>query len=108
MIDDFTISTKAAQTNLNRIVGQIFRLLPTREENGEWQKPLETIVVELLGMSHFFEDQTDICALVCKLQGLLEGVDSIDFMLFRRTIFEACSMTSALRESLNVNENISE
>ena len=37
--------------NLKRLTNQIYKLLPNREEGIDWQKPLETIVEELVGMN---------------------------------------------------------
>lgn len=108
VVDDFIINLEDVQANLQRIVGQIFRLLPTREENQDWIKPLDTLIIELIGLSHFFSNQQTLLSLICKLQGLKELGEDIDFMLFRRTIFEACGLCDDVRESLNVNENISE
>ncbi len=55
LVDDFIINTEDICTNLTRIVGQIFRLLPTREEGVDWIKPLDTIILELTGMAAFFQ-----------------------------------------------------
>ena len=98
--DDFIINTEDIQINLSRIVGQIFRLLPTREENIDWIKPLDTIILELTGMAAFFPDQTKFFTLLCKLNGLKELGEDVDFMLFRRTIFEACGLTNEIKESV--------
>ena len=100
--DDFVINTEDIQINLSRIVGQIFRLLPTREENIDWIKPLDTIILELIGMATFFSDQTKFFTLLCKLKGLKELGEETDFMLFRRTIFEACGLTNEIKESVGL------
>lgn len=105
VLDDFSINLKDIQTNLQRIVGQIFRLLPTREEKEDWIKPLDTLIIELMGLAYFFPDQTKLISLVCKLQGLKEGGEDIDFMLYRRTIFEACSLCDEVRENLMIEGN---
>lgn len=87
--------------NLDRLVGQIFRLLPAREEGEDFLKPMDTIIVELSGLADIVDDSrlTSLLALISKLRGLRSmGVDS-DFMLYRRTILEACSLMSKLRDS---------
>jgi uncharacterized SAM-dependent methyltransferase len=45
------ISESAIQSNLKRIINQVYKLLPMREEGSDWQKPLETLMEELKGMS---------------------------------------------------------
>ena len=39
------IDKKAVEASLTRIVNQIYKLLPDREEGIEWKAPLETIMV---------------------------------------------------------------
>ena len=41
-----SISNSAIQKNLRRIVNQIYKLLPCREESLDWQAPLTTIIEE--------------------------------------------------------------
>lgn len=92
------VNTSTLGENLERIRGQIFRCLPVYEEDGEWRKPLETLVVELLGIHSLFPEIKDLLALICKLEGLRVGTEEeIDFMLYRRTIFEACGLIDKVK-----------
>ena len=47
---DISIDTQALIHNLRRITNQIYKLLPSREEGLDWQKPLETLIEELSGL----------------------------------------------------------
>ena len=51
------IDKEAIKVNLNRLTNQIYKLLPIREEGGDWEKPLETIMEELAGMDRLFLDR---------------------------------------------------
>ena len=83
--------------NLKRLTNQIYKLLPNREEGIDWQKPLETIVEELVGMNRVFGGQTPILfSLICKLEGLFLLTNDEDFERYRRTIFECLGMTNSL------------
>ena len=84
--------------NLKRITSQTYRLLPTREEGDDWVKPLETLIVEIAGMNELFKDQVSFFTLLCKMQGMIELSDEIDFRLFRRSVFECCSLLNKLDE----------
>jgi len=95
---DYSIENATIYTNLDRIVGQIFRLLPMSEEGKDWIKPTETLILELLGMADMIVDQPKLFSLVCKLDGMRIKGEELDFMLFRRTIFECCSMVNELKE----------
>ena len=62
------IDKSAIDKNLNRITNQIYKLLPSREEKSDWQKPLTTIIEELAGMDRLLFDQHEVLfPLLCKL-----------------------------------------
>lgn len=93
------IDNQVICNNLYRIGNQIFKLLPTREEGKDWVKPLETLIVELSGMNSLFvENQKDLFTLICKLEGMRQDPD-IKFSLYRRTIFECCSLVDGLKKT---------
>lgn len=91
------VDCEAVKGNLYRLGNQIFKLLPMREEDKDWKKPLETLIIELLGMGNLFSDQKEILSLVSKLEGLKDSSD-IDFFLYRRTIFECCSLINHIKD----------
>lgn len=95
VIDDDVFAEQAMSTkaNFGRIVGQIFRLLPLREENKDYVKPLDTLLVEVSGYTWIIPSER-LTALVSKLRGLKSDECKNDFMLFRRMIFEACGIAS--------------
>ena len=95
------IDNKAIEYNLKRLTNQIYKLLPTREESIDWQKPLETVIEELAGMDMLLIDQHEILfSLLCKLQGLSALTDENDFTLFRRIIFECLGLMSTLKNNV--------
>ena len=94
------IDNHAIENNIKRITNQIYKLLPNREENVDWEKPLETIIEELAGMDRLLIGQHNILfPLICKLEGLFTLTEEDDFLLFRRTIFECLSLISSLKKS---------
>lgn len=95
------ISSKAVDKELERLLNQIYKLLPSREEGVNWELPLSTVIEEIAGMHRLLIDQEDIVfPLLCKLEGLftLKGED--DFFVFRRTIFECLGMINNLRDAI--------
>lgn len=93
------IENLAIESNFKRIINQVYKLLPNREEGVDWEKPLSTVMEELAGMDRLLFDQheTFFC-LLCKLEGLFTLTEEDDFMLFRRTIFECLSLLSELKK----------
>ena len=84
---------------LKKITNQIYKLLPCREEGGDWQLPLQTCIEELIGLNLIAIDQQEILSpLLCKLQGLFILIRPEDFYLYRRTIFECLALMNSLKE----------
>ena len=99
---DLEVSAVTAQVNLKRLTNQIYKLLPLREEGGDWTKPLYTIIEELVGMDRLFIDhQTDLFRLICKLEGLFTLTDLSDFMIYRSVIFECLGIIGELNKCLD-------
>ena len=99
-IYEIDVDSRNIKENLNRIGNQIYKALCLREEDKEWKKPLETLSIELLGMHSLFPEQLQLFSLVCKIQGILAD-EQIDFMLYRRTIFECCSLVNKIKNDIN-------
>jgi len=96
------LSTEILESNLKRLINQIYKLLPLREEGNDWQKPLETIIEELGGMANLLIDQTAaIFPILCKLEGLFNYTKNTDFGLYRRTIFECLSLLNSVKENVS-------
>lgn len=91
------ISNEVVIKELKKITNLIYKLLPSREENLDWEKPLETIIEELAGMDRLLIDKHEILfPLLSKLEGLFTLTNIENFGLFRRTIFECLSMMNML------------
>ena len=98
---DFNIDKAAVQVNLGRLTNQIYKLLPLREEGGDWEKPLSTIMEELAGMNRLFLDQQpNLYKLSCKLEGLFTLTNHNDFMAYRGIIFECLGILGELSKCL--------
>ncbi len=84
--------------NLNRLKNQIFHLLPSNEEGEDWLKPLDTIILEIAGLSNLFPEDIKMFELLTKLEGLKAQGNDINFQWFRRIIFECCSLTQTIEK----------
>lgn len=88
----FQFSSDAWNHNNTRLTNQIFKLLPMYENEEDWRKQRETIVLELRGFNDMFVDNPQFMVLVAKLLALDYAEDK---MIFRKTVFEAIT---ALKE----------
>ena len=90
---DIDIDNDTVKEALKRITNQIYKLLPLREEQADWMKPLQTIIEELVGMDRLFQERQSLMfPLLCKLEGLFKLAQDDDFMLYRRVIFECLNL----------------
>jgi len=96
-MDGTIICAQAIQNNLKRITNQIYKLLPNREEGLDWEKPLQTLIIELTGMSRLLPDQTELFSLLCKLEALNSLTGEDDFPLYRKTIFECLGLMDKVK-----------
>lgn len=85
---------------LDKITNQIFKLLPLREENENWQAPLQNLLVEMKGAERLLNDQVTFFELISKMEGLLTLTKEDDFLLFRKNIFECLGLLVKIKECL--------
>lgn len=88
---------KVNKTDINGYLSiqknKIYKLLPLREEGLEWDKFLNSILVELSGFNKLFDNKVALVATMAKLEGLYEIED---FMVYRKTIFECLNSIDEL------------
>lgn len=84
---------------LERLKNKLFGLLREKEKQREWEKFLDTILIELYGFS---EKQKTInyYALYSKLSSLRY----LDYSYFRKTIFECMNLIDGLDRSGELDE----
>lgn len=86
------------QTDLRRLVNQIWKLLPMKEKEENWEKQLSSVLIELHGLQEMFDDQLKLLILLSKLEGLTY---TKDFMSYRLTVFGAISLLTEIANQLN-------
>ena len=92
-------SNSVIVSDLRRLINQIWKLLPMRENEEDWQKQLDSVLVELRGLHVMFGDQLDFLILLSKLEGLHK---TTNFMTYRVTVFSAISLLTELTNSIHV------
>ena len=66
-----------------------------REHEEDWLKQLDTVILEIAGMHEVFMTPHFLLQLLSKLEGL--KVQSTEFELYRKTIFECISLLQELK-----------
>ena len=79
--------------NVKRMTNQLWKLIPMREHEEDWQKQLDTVILELVGLNEIF-----IGPLFLQMLSKLEGLRTTEttFELYRKTVFECISILQEL------------
>ena len=79
-----------------RLTNQVWKLIPMRENEEDWQKQLDTVILEIAGLNEIFLEDPLFLQLLAKLEGI-RAVESVsDFSLYRKTVFEAIGLLRGL------------
>lgn len=95
---NINFSQDIIKKDIKRIVNQIYKLLPLRQEGQDWKKLLQTIIQQLAGMQRLFlgQQEQSFLILLCKLEGMNILTSEDQFYLYRRTIFECLSLLNQI------------
>lgn len=79
------------EQDLRRLINQLWKLIPMRENDEDWVNHLNIIKEEIAGLVEIYKDQVDGLILLSKLEGLTSNVCE-DFMIYRKTIFRCIDL----------------
>lgn len=99
--DDLEFDKKTIDREIEKLINQIYKLLPMREEKKEWTSTLENLIVEIKGLNEIFIDQLMLLTILSKLEGLISLDKDCDFILFRKTIFDCLNLLTKLKNEWN-------
>ena len=91
----FNITTlEAFEQNISRLTNQMWKLIPMKENEEDWEKQLDTVILEIAGLNEIFIKDSQFLQLLSKL----EGIKAINpnFGLYRKTVFEAIGLLRGL------------
>lgn len=94
----YKFTDEAIVKNINRLTNQIWKLIPMRENEEDWEKQLETVTIEIAGLIKIFNQDPRLLQLLSILEGL--AVIDTEFSTYRRMVFE----TINLLQGCNKNE----
>ena len=89
---EFTDET--IRVNVQRLTNQLWKLIPMREHEEDWQKQLETVLIEVVGLNEVFTSPI-ILQLLSKLEGL--SIRETVFDIYRKTVFECISLVRSIQ-----------
>ena len=98
LIDKYNLcfDKEAIVSNINRMTNQIWKLIPMRENNEDWSKQLNTVIIEIAGLGEIFLQDSLLLQLLSKLEGI--SIIDVEFDLYRKTIFESIGLIQQFKE----------
>ena len=87
---DIQLSNEEFNANIIRLTNQIWKLIPMRENNEDYIRQLDTVIIEIAGLKEIFSENSHFLQLLSKLEGL--KITNIDFDTYRKTVFESISL----------------
>ena len=87
---DLRFSEEVIRKNITRLTNQMWKLIPMRENEENWEKQLETVIIEVVGLNEIFVMCPTFLQLLSKLEGL--RVEEMNFELYRKTVFECINL----------------
>lgn len=91
----FSFSKDTFDMDMRRLVNQVWKLIPMRENQEDWQVHLNIIIEEIAGLHEVFNSQINYLIILSKLEGLRHPVCD-DFMIYRKTVFRCIDLLGKL------------
>ena len=93
---NFSFHKEVIDANIQRLTNQLWKLIPMRENNEDWEKQLNTVIIEIAGLNEIFISTPQFLQLLSKLKGL--QVEEVNFILYRKIVFESINLLQELKK----------
>ena len=90
-----SIDDEVIASDINRLTNQLWKLIPMRENEENWILQLDSVIIEVVGLSEIFGNKNSFLILLSKLEGL--KISDTEFKVYRKTVFEAISLLREMR-----------
>ncbi len=87
MMDSFPKET--IDQNTQRLINQLWKLIPMRENDEDWSTHLKIVTEEIKGLIEICGDKSNGLILLSKLKGL---ASTEDFIIYKKTIFKCINL----------------
>lgn len=90
---NFNFTDEVLSFDKKRLINQLWKLIPMKENGENWQEHLKVIIEEIAGLGEIYCNKLDYLILLSKLEGLTSPICD-DFMLYRKTVFRCIDLLS--------------
>lgn len=95
----FDFEKTAVSADNKRLINQMWKLIPMREKNEDWQTQLIIVIEEIAGLKEIYNAHLDFLVLLSKLEGLTSNICE-DFMIYRKTVFRCIELLDRLLKNV--------
>lgn len=96
---DINFSKEEIKDEIIRLTNQLWKLIPMWENNEDWEKQLNTVILDIAGKDEIFLHNSHFLQLLSKLEGL--RVEEVEFNIYRKTIFECINLINEVDRNAN-------
>ncbi len=89
-IYNFSFPMEVIRSDVKRLTNQLWKLIPMKENEEDWSKQLNSVIIEIAGKGTIFNADQRFLQLLSKLEGL--KVVDLEFSLYRKTVFECINL----------------
>ena len=94
----FDFPNEVIEKNITRLTNQMWKLIPMCENNEDWKKQLNTVIIEIAGLNEIFILEPQFLQLLSKMEGL--GTVEMTFSLYRKTVFECINLLQEIKKCI--------
>ena len=95
----FDIPSQTFNDHIYYLTGQIWKLIPMRENDEDWPKQLNTVINKIAGLNEIFSIDQRFLDLLSTLEGMRINEDMQSFDFYRNKIFECINLLQGLKEN---------
>lgn len=96
---NINFSKEEIKNEIIRLTNQLWKLIPMWENNEDWEKQLNTVILDIAGKDEIFLHNSHFLQLLSKLEGL--RVEEVEFNIYRKTIFECINLINEVDRNAN-------
>lgn len=89
---DINFPKETIDQDLKRLINQLWKLIPMKENEEDWTGHLKVLREEIAGLIKVFKYKQSSLILLSKLEGLDSEVCEKDFMTYRKTVFRCIDL----------------
>lgn len=92
---NFPLEEEQVKAIIKRLTNQLWKLIPMRENDEDWQKQVNSTIIEIAGLNEIFGQVPQFLLLLSKLEGILQVETA--FEVYRKTVFECITLLHEIK-----------